>query len=81
MLDEPEIGCSEETQAAIGLKVASTIDSMSNLHGMYIVTHSRLLVKHLCQTVKPTHWRLGDDGLSLDQWVCRDVTPIDLDAS
>ena len=80
MLDEPEIGCSDETQAGIGLRIASQIDTMPNLHGMYIVTHSRQLVKYLLQTVKPTHWRLGEDGLSLEQWANRDVAPTDLDA-
>lgn len=79
MLDEPEIGCSDETQAGIGLRIAKEIDTMPNLHGMFIVTHSRQLVKHLTQTVNPTHWRLAEDGMSLEQWAARETVPTDLD--
>jgi hypothetical protein len=80
MLDEPEIGCSDETQAGIGLRIAREIDTMPNLHGMFVVTHSRQLVKNLIQTIQPTHWRLGEDGLNLEQWLNRDVVATDLDA-
>ena len=41
MLDEPEIGCSEETAAAIGIRVARDLETMTHLDGLYIITHSR----------------------------------------
>ena len=78
MLDEPEIGCGEETQAAVGLRIAKEIGTMPNLHGMYIVTHSRELVRHLLTGVQPTHWRLSDT-MTLDEWVSRAVVPCDLE--
>ncbi len=82
MLDEPEIGCSDETQAGIGLKVAKEIDRMSNLHSFYIITHSRQLVKSLLAGMEnePTHWRLSDDRMSLSDWVKREVVPTDLES-
>lgn len=79
MIDEPEIGCSEETQAAMGLRIARDFDTLPQLNGMFIITHSRQLVKNLL-SVKPTHWRLEEDGLSLEQWVEREVVPCDLEA-
>lgn len=79
MLDEPEIGCGEETQAAVGLRIAKEIGTMPNLHGMYIVTHSRELVRHLLTGVQPTHWRLSD-AMTLAEWVNRAVVPCDLEA-
>ena len=78
MLDEPEIGCSEETQAGIGLKLVKEIDTMPNLDGLYVVTHSRQLVKNLI-SIKPTHWHLGNK-LSLEEWLERDIVPANLEA-
>lgn len=78
MLDEPEIGCSEEVQAALSLRIIRDLDTMPNLHGLYIVTHSRELARHLLP-INPTHWRLGGDGVTLQQFVDRPVVPADLE--
>jgi hypothetical protein len=78
MLDEPEIGCSEEVQAAIGHRLVRDFDSMTHLHGLYVVTHSRELVRALLP-LNPTHWRLSEDGMTLEEYVNRSVTPVDLD--
>ena len=86
MLDEPEIGCGEEVQAAIGLRIAREINTMPNLHGLYIVTQSREMVRSLLQGLKaedkvqPTHWRLSEDGITLEDWTTRVVVPCDLEA-
>lgn len=65
MFDEPEIGCSEEVQAAIGDRIGRELDSLTNLHGLYIVTHSRVLVQRLMEHVNPTHLRLGGDDTGI----------------
>lgn len=78
MLDEPEIGCGEEVQGALGVRIARDIDTMPNLHALYIVTHSRELVRHLLP-INPTHWRLGGDNMTLEQFVERPVILADLD--
>jgi predicted ATPase len=78
MLDEPEIGCSEEVQVAIGQRIVRDLDTMPNLHGLYIVTHSRELVRSLLP-LNPTHWRLSEDGMTLEQFVNRTVAPVDLE--
>ena len=75
MLDEPEIGCSEETAAALGIRVARDLDSMSLLHGLYVITHSRALVMRLLP-LEPTHLRLEDD-LSLTTWAFRLTRPVE----
>ena len=75
MLDEPEIGCSEETAAALGLRLARDLETMTHLHGLYVITHSRELVRQLLP-LNPTHWRL-EDGLSLTAWAARSVCPVE----
>ncbi len=79
MLDEPEIGCSEETQAGMGDWLGQMVPTMTNLHTLFVVTHSRLFVKYLLRHLIPTHWRLSEDGMTLDQWVCREIVPTDLE--
>jgi hypothetical protein len=75
MLDEPEIGCSEETAAAIGIRVARDLETMTHLDGLYIITHSRALVARLLQ-LEPTHWRLEDDE-TLTNWAFRLTRPVE----
>lgn len=82
MLDEPEIGCSEEVQAAIGERIA---DELSNMEAMpavkcfFMVTHSRQVISHVMRA-KPSHWRLADDGMTLDQFLNREIVPANLEA-
>lgn len=71
MFDEPEIGCSEETQAAIGDRIGAELNSMTYAHAIYVVTHSRALVKTLRRSVEPTHLRLGGDKMTLHEWADR----------
>ncbi len=81
MLDEPEIGCSEEVQAAIGQRIAqewSQPDNMLAVRAFFIITHSRQVVKHALPA-NPSHWRLCDDGMSLEQFVNREVVPVNLE--
>jgi hypothetical protein len=75
MLDEPEIGCSEELSAALGVRIVRDFDTLTNLVGMIIVTHSRQLVKHLLP-LNPTHLRMANDGMTLEQWVNREIVPV-----
>lgn len=74
-LDEPEIGCGEELQAAFGLKIQKEWDTMPQLHGLYVITHSRQIAKYLLP-LNPTHWRLATDGLTLEQWIHRPIVPV-----
>lgn len=76
LIDEPEIGCSEEVQLAMGLHLATRIQELPMLHGCYVITHSRLFVQSLLH-LKPTHFRLGDD-MTLEQWVNRPIHPANL---
>lgn len=78
VFDEPEIGCGEELQAAIGMKLATMVDSIPQMLGMFVVTHSREVVKQLLPS-SPTHWRLDQDGLTLEQWVTREVIPVSIE--
>lgn len=70
-LDEPEIGCSEEIQVALGERIVRDMDTMPNLVAMFVVTHSRQLVRPLLQ-IDPSHIRMDDD-MTLREWVDRPV--------
>lgn len=81
VLDEPEIGCSEETQAAIGERLAAALacpGSMPALKAIFVITHSRELVRHVMPAA-PSHWRLCGDAMTLSQFVSRAVVPTDLE--
>lgn len=75
MLDEPEIGCSEELALSLGIRIARDYFTMPQMSGMFIVTHSRNLVKPLLP-LQPTHIRMGDET-TLDQWMNREIIPIE----
>lgn len=80
MFDEPEIGCSEEVQMAIGTRIGQCVDTFPKLgSGVFVITHSREVVRSLLPFT-PTHWRLSEDGMTLDQFVTREVLPMDLQA-
>ena len=49
---------------------------MPQLHGLYIITHSRQVAKQLLP-LNPTHWRLSKDGMTLQEWVDRPVVPVE----
>lgn len=79
MLDEPEIGCSDETQAGMGDWLGQMIPTMPNLHTLFVVTHSRLFVEYFLRHLSPTHWRLSHDNVTLAEWANRAIVPTDLD--
>ncbi len=84
IFDEPEIGCGEELQAAMAVRLAKELDALSaDCLGIFVITHSREFARHLLP-LNPTHWRLDVDNLTLEQWVNRKIVPIesleDLDA-
>lgn len=76
MLDEPEIGCSEELAAALAIRLDRDMDLMTHMVGMIIVTHSRQVAKHLLKR-NPSHLRMSDDGMTLEQWINRETTPVE----
>jgi len=75
IIDEFEIGCSEETILAIVLYLNKEIKKLMKKHleGAIIITHSRLGVKNL----KFDHF-VNLDGLTKDEWLNREVKPTDL---
>jgi len=78
LFDEPEIGCSEEVQAAIGETLHDTISNLPDVEQLFIITHSRLIVRAMID-IHPSHLRLSSDGMTLDQYVNRLVVPASLD--
>jgi len=71
LFDEPEIGCGEEIQFAVGAELAQAWKRIPELFCMYVVTHSRHVASALLCS-NPTHIRLGDDRYaSLGDWVRR----------
>lgn len=74
--DEPEIGCSEELTAALAIRLIRDFETMPNLVGLMIVSHSRQFIKRFL-ALNPTHIHLSNDETTLEQWVNRDIIPIE----
>ena len=90
IIDEPEIGMSEEMVLALGyylLEIFPLI--MAEKIGLMIITHSRVLVDLLTSIPPVTHtvdeWLntyrfINLDGLGLTEYICRQPKPADLEA-
>ena len=74
LIDEPDIGASDEVQAGMGLKI---FESLENLKFVIVITHSRELVAELLPA-RPSHLRLGDQ-MELIDWIDRKIVPADLE--
>lgn len=73
-IDEPETGCSDDTQASIGAYLADQIPNLGDAcKGVFIITHSKVIVDTLLP-LNPTHWHFGDTYQSLHDW--RNAQPI-----
>lgn len=55
--------------------IVKNLDGLSNLDGMYVVTHSRIVAKQLLN-LNPSHVRLGGDEMTLEQWWSSSLAPI-----
>jgi len=75
VIDEFEIGCSEETVLAFVKYINKELKKAlkKNLEGAIIITHSRLAVKNL-----KFDYFVNLDGLTKDEWLNREVVPTDL---
>lgn len=81
MLDEPEIGCSDETAYSMGKYLADRLASLESnefLKAFYVVSHSRFFLEPLL-SINPTHLRLAADGMTLGSFVSRKVEIVDLE--
>lgn len=77
VIDEFEIGCGEETILALSHYINSAIKDLlenTQLEGVLIITHSRIGVKNINHDIF-----LNIDGMTEDEWLNRDINPIDLD--
>jgi len=78
VIDEYEIGCSEETILAIAKYISSRLKKMiaeKRIMGALIITHSRIGVKN----IEHDHF-VNMEGLSEKEWINRKIVPTDLDA-
>lgn len=74
VLDEPEIGCSEETEMALAPRI---LERVQNIPGCTIITHSR----HLAKCLREHFHAFFDLGTheSLESWIQREIVPTDLE--
>jgi energy-coupling factor transporter ATP-binding protein EcfA2 len=73
-LDEPDIGLSEEYQAAMGETLARFAEDLpEKTRGLIVVTHSRHLLRPLLR-LQPIHLRVGEP-MTLEEYVNRPMTP------
>lgn len=74
VLDEPEIGFSEEAQLTLALYLnqrAPTV--LQKNHGILVITHSRIMVREIQSDVF-----LNIEGLTRDEWLAREIKPFDI---
>lgn len=75
VLDEPEIGMSLEMQRSVAEYLNKVLpDVMTKNHGVLIITHSTEIISHLNADVF-----LNIQGMSKEEWLNREIKPIDLD--
>lgn len=73
MLDEPDVGLSEDFGYAMGQYLAAEANKGlgENCHGFVVVTHSRELVQGMVDTLekRPHFAHVDDKPLSIDDWL------------
>ena len=73
ILDEIEIGMSEESQYGIALYINSKLEEYKKKNrGLLIITHSKWLVKTINADVF-----LNIEGMTKDEWLNREIVPTD----
>lgn len=81
MLDEPEIGCSEELCYSLARSMIKNIPSMTNLNCLYVITHSRILAKTLLD-LNPSYIYMhqkDSHSMTLNEWLNREIKEMDLE--
>lgn len=81
IIDEPEIGLSEETELAIGQLMASRLsaDWPKLRAGVVVMTHSRHIVGALMGVPGAKFLNLHDRYPTVEEWIDREIVPTDLD--
>lgn len=77
VIDEYEIGCSEETIVSLARLISSEIESLmkeGKIFGAMIITHSRIGMRE----IKHDYF-INLNGLSEEEWLNREIVPTDLD--
>jgi hypothetical protein len=77
IIDEFEIGCSEETILALAHYISENLQRFikeKKLEGTLIITHSR----RACEHIKHDHF-VNLEGLTEEQWTTREVVPTNLE--
>lgn len=76
ILDEIEIGMSEESQLGIAMYINEHLKQFrENNKGMLIITHSRHLVRHI-----EADAFVNLEGMTKEQWLNREIIPTDFEA-
>lgn len=76
VLDEPEIGMSEEMQLSLALLINRMKGScLEKSHGLMVITHSRIIAREL-----DNDCFINLDGFpDKESWLNREIVPVDLD--
>lgn len=74
VIDEPEIGMGEETVFGLVDHLNKSFNPLtSNIHGVLVITHSRIIATHLQGEF------INIEGMSREEWLTRKVVPTDLE--
>lgn len=77
VIDEPEIGMSEETILAVVNWMNKHFDREVFPNGVMVITHSRVVVEHL---KADAFVNISDLEMTKEEWLNRKIEPADLDA-
>ena len=75
VIDEPEIGMSEESQLGLANYLNKIKDdTLSRNYGLLVITHSRTLVANV-----ESDYFINIEGLTKDEWLNRVIIPTDFE--
>ena len=78
IIDEPEIGMSEESQLGIAnLLKAPMPYILDNSYGLILITHSRIIVETFKDSADFHYLGLSKAGMDVDSWLSRKLIPTD----
>jgi AAA15 family ATPase/GTPase len=80
VLDEPEIGMSQELQLTTARHILKKVDSWSDkLVGIVVTTHSPVFVKELMTHEDAQFFNIGYEYKTADEWLNREIKELDLE--
>ena len=75
IIDEPEIGCSDETKLAFGIYLNKMMSKYNHV-GYLVITHSSHIVRNINEH---NFYNIDKNDLTKDEWLNRKIEPTNLE--